>query len=104
MVRSEPLRKQLLKFNLEAIAYTRVQEQSENLGRITKMGSCLGSGVCITRDGRWQERCLRKKLLSLNKDNTNAFKISCITAKRQSEHCLQQIFVYPCIKMLSQSA
>lgn len=48
MVRIEPLRKQLLKFNLGAIAYIRVQEQSENLGRITKMGSCPGNGVCIT--------------------------------------------------------
>lgn len=47
LVRTDPLRKQLLKFNLEAIAYTRVQEKSQNLGRITKMGLCPGNGVCV---------------------------------------------------------
>lgn len=67
MIRIDPLRKQLLKCNLGAIGYTRVQ----NLGRITKMGSCPGNGVCVIQDGRWQERC------SLSKNNTNVFKISC---------------------------
>lgn len=48
MVRFDSLRKQLLKFNLGAIAYTRVQEKSQNLGRITKMDSGPGNGVCMT--------------------------------------------------------
>lgn len=48
MVRIDSLRKQLLKFNLGAIAYTRVQEKSQNLGRITKMDSGPGNGVCMT--------------------------------------------------------
>lgn len=63
MVGIDPLRKQLLKFNLGAIVYTRVQ----NLGRITKMGSCPGNWVCIIQDGRWQERYSRKTLLSLKR-------------------------------------
>jgi len=36
VVRTDPLRKQLLKFSSWAVVYTRVQEKSKNLGRMFK--------------------------------------------------------------------